>query len=85
MTAIGVRFLSVLSEILFFVNMVRVVFSTIDLNLSELEYLADHLHPEECRKLTASLHFKSYMEPNALDQAGKCKNLIKRITTTTIR
>lgn len=44
---------------------------TIDLNLPELEYLADHLHPEECRRLTAALHFNSYQQPNALDQAGK--------------
>lgn len=44
---------------------------TIDINLSEFQYLADHLHSEECRRLVAALHFKSYEQPNALDQAGK--------------
>lgn len=43
---------------------------TIDINLSEFEYLADHLHFEECRRLVAALHFKGYEQPNALDQAG---------------
>ncbi|KAF5282904.1 hypothetical protein FQR65_LT14181 [Abscondita terminalis] len=43
--------------------------ATIDLNLPELQYLADHLHPEECRRLIASLHFNTYEEPHALDVA----------------
>lgn len=43
---------------------------TVDLNLPELQYLADHLRPDECRFLVASLHFKSYEKPNALEQAG---------------
>lgn len=41
------------------------------MNLSELQYIADHLHPEECRRLLAALHFNSYEEPNALDQAER--------------
>ncbi|RZC41116.1 L-xylulose reductase, partial [Asbolus verrucosus] len=45
--------------------------ATIDLNFAELEYLADHLLPEECRRLVAAAHFKSYMEPNFLDQAER--------------
>ncbi|KAK5640809.1 hypothetical protein RI129_009356 [Pyrocoelia pectoralis] len=43
--------------------------ATIDLNLAELQYLADHLHAEECRRLVASLHFNSYNTPKALDIA----------------
>ncbi|KAB0800031.1 hypothetical protein PPYR_07911 [Photinus pyralis] len=43
--------------------------ATIDLNIAEFQYLADHLHPEECRRLVASLHFSSYKEPKALDVA----------------
>ncbi|KAK4874916.1 hypothetical protein RN001_014276 [Aquatica leii] len=43
--------------------------ATVDLNLPELEYLANHLHSEECRKLVASLHFKSYEKPQALEVA----------------
>lgn len=40
------------------------------MNMQELQYLADHLHPEECRRLFASVHFSSYEVPNSLDQAG---------------
>lgn len=47
---------------------------TIDLNAGVLQYLADHLTPEECRTLVAAAHFKSYERPNALDQAGKFYN-----------
>ncbi|XP_025836455.1 uncharacterized protein LOC112906479 [Agrilus planipennis] len=43
--------------------------STIDLNLPELQYLADHLHKEECKRLVAALHFKSYDKPCLLDLA----------------
>ncbi|KAF2894508.1 hypothetical protein ILUMI_11669 [Ignelater luminosus] len=45
------------------------IFCTVDLNLPELQYLADHLRPDECRFLVAALHFKSYEQPNALEQA----------------
>lgn len=44
---------------------------TIDMNTSELQYLADHLTPEECRTLIAGAHFESYEKPNVLDQAGR--------------
>lgn len=47
------------------------IFATIDLNFAELEYLSDHLLPEECRRLVAAAHFQSYNEPNFLPQAGK--------------
>lgn len=46
------------------------VLSTLDLNFGELEYLADHLLPEECRKLIAAAYFKSYNIPNSVGQAG---------------
>lgn len=49
----------------------RNVLCTIDLNAAELQYLADHLTHEECRKLVAAAHLKGYQEPNILDQAGK--------------
>lgn len=45
--------------------------ATIDVNLPEFTYLANHLQPEECRRLVASLHYKSYNKPNALDDAGR--------------
>ncbi|KAJ8935100.1 hypothetical protein NQ314_012996, partial [Rhamnusium bicolor] len=41
------------------------------LNVAELQYLADHLTPEECRRLIAAAHFKTYEAPNALDQAER--------------
>ncbi|KAL1494331.1 hypothetical protein ABEB36_009946 [Hypothenemus hampei] len=45
--------------------------ATIDLNSGELQYLADHLTLEECRRLIAAAHFKNYDEPIALDQAER--------------
>ncbi|GLV34865.1 hypothetical protein CBL_09345 [Carabus blaptoides fortunei] len=42
---------------------------TVDVNMPELQYLADHLQPNECRRLVAALHFKSYNQLNALDAA----------------
>ncbi|CAH0564152.1 unnamed protein product [Brassicogethes aeneus] len=45
------------------------VYTTIDLNESELIYLANHLSIEECRKLVAYAHYKSFDLPNELDQA----------------
>lgn len=56
---------------------------TIDLNLGELQFVADHLTPLECRRLVAALHFKSFNVPNSLDQAERkvptdesCVNLL---------
>lgn len=45
--------------------------ATIDVNIAELRYLADHLTPLECRRLVAALHFKSFNIPNSLDQAER--------------
>ena len=42
---------------------------TIDINLKELQYLADHLTGEECRRLFASLYFDSYDLPVDLSDA----------------
>ncbi|KAG7189405.1 hypothetical protein KM043_017111 [Ampulex compressa] len=36
---------------------------TIDVNLSELEYLAARLDPFECRRLVAALHYTTYELP----------------------
>ncbi|KAJ3655503.1 hypothetical protein Zmor_014631 [Zophobas morio] len=47
------------------------ILATIDLNFAELEYLASHLLPEECRRLVAAAHFKAYMMPNAVGQAAQ--------------
>ncbi|KYB25994.1 hypothetical protein TcasGA2_TC034023 [Tribolium castaneum] len=55
-------------KVLQFLN-VPLVLATLDLNFAELKYLSDHLLPEECRRLVAAAHFKSYMLPNELWQA----------------
>lgn len=39
---------------------------TIDMNIPVFEYIAEHLSPEECRQLVASLHFESYELPESL-------------------
>ncbi|XP_030750950.1 uncharacterized protein LOC115878562 [Sitophilus oryzae] len=49
----------------------NIVIGTIDLNTAELQYLADHLTPEECRRLVAAAHFHGFEEPNALDKADR--------------
>ena len=51
-----------------------VIFSTIDVNLSELEYLAAHLSTSECQKLIAALHYTTYELPENLTAAGKLNN-----------
>ncbi|KAJ8979982.1 hypothetical protein NQ317_013731, partial [Molorchus minor] len=55
---------------LLFIHM-ETTFCTIDLNAAELQYIGDHLTPEECRRLLAAAHYKVYLEPNALDQAER--------------
>ena len=46
--------------------------ATIDVNLSELEYLAAHLSEEDCRQLIAALHIQSYqLQPQILEETGK--------------
>lgn len=49
----------------------NMVYATIDVNLSELEYLAAHLELSECRRLVAALHYDGYELPKSLDGAGK--------------
>ncbi|GAB1862345.1 hypothetical protein CAJAP_03424 [Camponotus japonicus] len=44
--------------------------ATIDVNLSELEYLAARLDPFECRRLIAALHYTTYDLPKNLAAAG---------------
>ncbi|KAF9411435.1 hypothetical protein HW555_009782 [Spodoptera exigua] len=44
---------------------------TIDINVQELVYIADHLTAAECRRLFASLHFASYKLPATLSDAEK--------------
>ncbi|XP_014210085.1 uncharacterized protein LOC106640525 [Copidosoma floridanum] len=44
---------------------------TIDVNLSELEYLAARLGPRECRSLAAALHYDSFELPNDLAKASR--------------
>lgn len=46
------------------------VSGTIDVNLSELEYLAARLDPFECRRLIAALHYTTYDLPKHLAAAG---------------
>lgn len=43
---------------------------TIDINLSELEYIASHLDLFECRRLIAALHYSSHNLPKNLSGAG---------------
>lgn len=43
---------------------------TIDVNLPELEYLAAHLSPSECRHLVAALHYKTFELPRSLEAVG---------------
>lgn len=45
--------------------------TTIDLNAPELQYIADHLTVEECRRLVAAAHYKTWEQPNSLDQAER--------------
>uniref|UniRef100_A0A6P7GVZ1 Uncharacterized protein LOC114341402 n=1 Tax=Diabrotica virgifera virgifera TaxID=50390 RepID=A0A6P7GVZ1_DIAVI len=56
---------------LLLVSIFKNVIPTIDLNAAELQYLADHLTKEECRKLIAAAHFHSYEEPAVLGQAER--------------
>lgn len=60
-----------LLSITVFLNLFQNIYLTIDLNAAQLQYLADHLTPEECRTLIAAAHFESYEKPKVLDQAGK--------------
>ena len=46
---------------------------TIDLNIPELEYIADHLQNLECRKLIAALHDPNFDIVTNIDAAGKNK------------
>ncbi|XP_050298582.1 uncharacterized protein LOC126737645 isoform X2 [Anthonomus grandis grandis] len=54
-----------------FYLMIKNTTATIDINSAELQYLADHLTTEECRRLVAAAHFQAYEQPNALDQAER--------------
>ncbi|KAM0729450.1 hypothetical protein ACS0PU_003327 [Formica fusca] len=45
--------------------------ATIDVNLSELEYLAARLDPFECRRLIAALHYTTYDLPKNLAAAER--------------
>ncbi|XP_018346905.1 PREDICTED: uncharacterized protein LOC108751301 isoform X1 [Trachymyrmex septentrionalis] len=47
------------------------IHGTIDVNLSELEYLAARLSPVECRRLIAALHYTSYDLPSSLAEAER--------------
>ncbi|KAK6624209.1 hypothetical protein RUM44_011068 [Polyplax serrata] len=45
--------------------------STIDINYSEYQYLADRLTDEECHTLIAALHFQEFELPNGLNAAER--------------
>jgi hypothetical protein len=47
------------------------VLGAVDLNLPELEYVADHLSKTDCRKLVAALHDPNFDLVNNIDVAGK--------------
>jgi hypothetical protein len=47
------------------------VWATIDLNLQQLEYVADHLTKSDCRKLVAALHDPTFFLENNIDAAER--------------
>lgn len=51
------------------ISFLRSAKTTIDMNVAELQYIANHLHSEECRKLCAYIHFKSFEPPLDANQA----------------
>lgn len=51
--------------------LIQRVRGTIDVNLSEFEYLAARLDPFECRRLIAALHYTTYDLPKNLAAAGQ--------------
>ncbi|XP_011057269.1 PREDICTED: uncharacterized protein LOC105147743 [Acromyrmex echinatior] len=65
MRAIGIY---VIIIVIIFVLRIR---GTIDVNLSELEYLAARLSPVECRRLIAALHYTTYDLPSSLAEAER--------------
>ncbi|XP_011867612.1 PREDICTED: uncharacterized protein LOC105561867 [Vollenhovia emeryi] len=65
-TIVFIRALAISATI--FIRRVR---GTIDVNLSELEYLAARLDPFECRRLVAALHYTTYDLPRNLAAAER--------------
>lgn len=49
-------------------NFIKVIWCTTDISLPELEYIANHLEPDECWKLTIILHSTSFELTNELDK-----------------
>jgi hypothetical protein len=50
---------------------IRGVVATIDLNLQELQYVADHLEKSDCRKLVAALYDPDFYLENNIDIAER--------------
>ncbi|XP_018358087.1 PREDICTED: uncharacterized protein LOC108757897 isoform X1 [Trachymyrmex cornetzi] len=62
--------------IVIYVVIIAIIFvlrihGTIDVNLSELEYLAARLSLVECRRLIAALHYTTYDLPSSLAEAER--------------
>ncbi|XP_048478175.1 uncharacterized protein LOC125488769 [Plutella xylostella] len=55
--------------ILLLFTLISLTKTTIDMNIPEFQFLANHLTPQECRQLVASLHFVSHELPEALIEA----------------
>lgn len=53
---------------------------TIDINMAELEYLAGHLDPAECRRLVVALHYNTYDLPQSMSGGGEFFQLFRRAT-----
>lgn len=51
-----------------FLEFLSVTKSTIDMNIPELRYIANHLTLKECRRVVASLHFEANDMPALLEQ-----------------
>ncbi|KAL6256190.1 hypothetical protein P5V15_012306 [Pogonomyrmex californicus] len=60
--------ISIVISVKIFISRVR---GTIDVNLSELEYLAARLDPLECRRLIVALHYTTYDLPENLAAAER--------------
>ncbi|XP_011310291.1 uncharacterized protein [Fopius arisanus] len=63
--------MKLLSFIEKFNSVFRATVCTIDINLSELEYLAAHLDSFECRRLIAAMHYKTYDLPQLIAGAER--------------
>ncbi|XP_015596562.2 uncharacterized protein LOC107268365 [Cephus cinctus] len=67
--------MNILIDIMIFLfvlqNKFHLILCTIDINLSELEYVAARLDSNECRRLIAALHYTTYELPQSMEAAER--------------